>query len=162
MLRDSGGAVASADLMECPGRRVYVKDPVPPDGKDLSRCPADTLVSGQGNFGSRQNDPPAGLRYTEARLSEAGAVALAAERGAAAPVPVGLINGNTYREGTRPPFRPAGMIAAIREVIGRPNVTDVELVTIAGPLVFASGHIGRGDLAGLAAGRETKLCRRRS
>jgi DNA gyrase subunit A len=28
-----------------------------------------TLVSGQGNFGSRQNDPPASFRYTDARIS---------------------------------------------------------------------------------------------
>lgn len=29
-----------------------------------------TLVAGQGNFGSIDNDPPAAMRYTEARLSE--------------------------------------------------------------------------------------------
>jgi len=116
-----------------------------------------TLVSGQGNFGSRGNDPPAGERYTEARLSTAGAVVLAAERGATAPVPVGLINGNTYAGGRRPPLRPAGLIAAIREVSRRPNVTDEDLVVIAGPPVFATGHVGIGDLAALAAGRETDL-----
>lgn len=116
-----------------------------------------TLVSGQGNFGSRGNDPPANFRYTGARLSKAGALALAAERGELASVPVGLINGNTYREGTRPPFRPAGVIAAIREIIGRPNVTDAELAAVVGPPVFPTGHAGRGDLEGLAAGRATEL-----
>lgn len=56
-----------------------------------------TLVSGQGNFGGRGNDPAANFRYTDARLSEAGAVVLAAERGEIAPVPAGLLNGNTGR-----------------------------------------------------------------
>jgi DNA gyrase subunit A len=63
------------------------------------------LVDGQGNFGTRGNDPAANYRYTEAGLSRAGQVVLAAERGELAPVPVGLINGNVYREGLRPPFR---------------------------------------------------------
>jgi hypothetical protein len=32
------------------------------------------LVHGQGNFGSRGNDPPANFRYTQARISRAGRV----------------------------------------------------------------------------------------
>jgi DNA gyrase/topoisomerase IV, subunit A len=39
-----------------------------------------TLVDGQGNLGSRGNDPAASRRYTESRLTEAGRVVLAAER----------------------------------------------------------------------------------
>ena len=31
-----------------------------------------TLIEGQGNYGSRGNDPAAGRRYTESRLTEAG------------------------------------------------------------------------------------------
>ena len=34
----------------------------------------DTLVDGQGNFGSVENDPPAAMRYTEARMTHLGAV----------------------------------------------------------------------------------------
>jgi len=34
----------------------------------------DTLVDGQGNFGSVEDDPPAAMRYTEARLTHLGAV----------------------------------------------------------------------------------------
>ncbi|MCP5518185.1 MAG: DNA gyrase subunit A [Verrucomicrobiales bacterium] len=34
----------------------------------------DTLVDGQGNFGSVENDPPAAMRYTEARLTHLGAI----------------------------------------------------------------------------------------
>jgi hypothetical protein len=78
------------------------------------------LVYGQGNYGSRGSHPAANFRYTEARISPAGQVALAAEHGDLAPVPIGLINGNVYREGTRPPFRPQGVIEAIREVVQRP------------------------------------------
>ncbi|HEX4060149.1 MAG TPA: DNA gyrase subunit A [Streptosporangiaceae bacterium] len=79
------------------------------------------LVERRGNFGSRGNDPPASPRYTEARLSPAGQVALAAERGEIAPVPIGMINGNTHREGVRPPFRPAALMDAIRQVLLRPG-----------------------------------------
>ena len=33
----------------------------------------DTLIEGQGNFGSMDGDPPASMRYTEARLTHLGA-----------------------------------------------------------------------------------------
>ena len=115
------------------------------------------LVSGQGNFGSRGNDPPANFRYTQARLAKAGAVVLAAERGEIAPVPAGLINGNVYQQGTRPPFPAAAVIAAVRQVMRYPDVPDRELTEIVGPPVFPTGHTGRGDLAALAASRETLL-----
>jgi len=115
------------------------------------------LVEGQGNFGSRGDDPPANFRYTEARISRAGRVALAAERGEMAPVPIALINGNSYREGLRPPFRPDAIIAAVREVIQRPEVTDKELTSLAGLPYFLTGCAVSGNLAALAAGRRTEL-----
>jgi hypothetical protein len=46
---------------------------------------------------------------------------VATERGEIAPVPVGLINGNTHRDGRRPPFRSAAVIEAIRQVLLRPR-----------------------------------------
>lgn len=91
-----------------------------------------SLVDGCGNLGSRGNDPAANYRYTESRLSPAGQVALAAERGDLAPVPAGLINGNVYREGTRPPFRPQAIIEALRQVIQRPRITSDDLIGIMG------------------------------
>jgi DNA gyrase/topoisomerase IV, subunit A len=115
------------------------------------------LVQGQGNFGSRGNDPPANFRYTEARITPAGGAALAAERGERAPVPIALINGNTYREGLRPPFRPPAIIGAIREVIKRPDVTDAELTGMVGLPYFLTGCTVAGDLTELAAGRRTEL-----
>jgi hypothetical protein len=116
------------------------------------------LVSGQGDYGNFWDDQPAShFRHTESRLSRAGEVVVAAERGKLAPVPVGLINGNTYRDGTRPPFRPERVIEAGRQVIRRPQVTDAELVETAGTPDFLTGCTVTGDLAALAAGRPADL-----
>jgi hypothetical protein len=115
------------------------------------------LVDGQGNFGSRGNDPAANYRYTDAGLTRAGEAVLAAERGELAPVPVGLINGNVYREGLRPPFRPLAIIEALREVIRRPRATGKDLISIIGPPCFLNGCTVTGDFAALAAGRLTIL-----
>jgi len=115
------------------------------------------LVEGQGNFGGRGNDPPASPSYTEARLSPAGQIALAAERGQIAPVPIGLINGNTHRQGTRPPFRPAAVIDAIRQVLARPRLPAGQITDLVGPPDFITGCAVTGDLAALAAGQRTEL-----
>ncbi len=115
------------------------------------------LVSGQGNFGGRGDDPAANYRYTHVRLSPAGQAALAAERGQIAPVPIGLINGNTHREGTRPPFRPQGVIGAVREVLRRPRATSRQLIDIVGPPDFITGCTVGGDIDALVAGRPALL-----
>ena len=115
------------------------------------------LVEGQGNFGSRGSDPPASPYYTEARLSPAGQVALAAERGQIAPVPIGVINGNTHRQGTRPPFRPAAVIGAIRQVLARPRLPGAEITALMVPPDFITGCTVSGDLAAFAAGQRTEL-----
>lgn len=115
------------------------------------------LVEGRGNFGSRGSDPPASPRYTEARLSPAGQVALAAERGEIAPVPIGMINGNTHREGIRPPFRPAAVLDAIRKVLLRPRLSGALITGLVGPPDFITGCTVTGDLAALAAGQHAEL-----
>jgi DNA gyrase/topoisomerase IV, subunit A len=115
------------------------------------------LVEGRGNFGSRGNDPPASPRYTEARLSPVGQVVLAAERGEIAPVPVGMINGNTHREGIRPPFQPAAVIDAVRQVLHRPRLPESQITGIVGPPDFITGCTVTGDLAALAAGQHAEL-----
>jgi DNA gyrase/topoisomerase IV subunit A len=115
------------------------------------------LVQGQGNFGSRGNDPPANFRYTEARITRAGRAALAAERGEMAPLPIAIINGNTHRAGLRPPFRPHAVIDAVREAIKRPDVTDADLTGMVGLPYFLTGCTVTGDLTALAAGRPTEL-----
>ena len=115
------------------------------------------LVDGIGNFGSRGNDPPASPRYSEARLSPAGQLALAAERGQIAPVPIGMINGNTHRDGLRPPFRPATVIDAIRQVLDRPRLSGSLITGIVGPPDFITGCTVTGDLAALNAGQHAEL-----
>lgn len=116
-----------------------------------------TLVDGQGNFGSRGNDPAASRRYTESRLTEAGRVVLAAERRDLAPVPVGLINGTTYRDGTQPPFRPLAVIEAIRHVIRHPRAAVQDIISMIGPPDFITGCTVTGDLEAFAAGQPTEL-----
>ncbi len=116
-----------------------------------------TLIEGHGNYGSRGNDPPASRRYTESRLTDAGRLVLGAEHRDLAPVPVGLINGNTYRDGTQPPFQPLAVIAAIRHAIAHPDATSEKIVDIVGPPDFITGCTVTGDLAALAAGHPTEL-----
>jgi hypothetical protein len=60
-------------------------------------------------------------------------VVLAAERRDLAPVPVGLINGTTYRDGTQPPFRPLAAIEAIRYVIRHPRAAAQDIISMIGP-----------------------------
>jgi hypothetical protein len=116
------------------------------------------LVHGEGNYGELRDDLPAAHpRYTESRLSRAGEVVLAAERGQLAPVPAGLINGSAYRGGSRPPFRPERLIEAVRQVIRRPRVAGAELVEIVGMPEFPTGCTVIGDRAALAAGLPTVL-----
>jgi hypothetical protein len=115
------------------------------------------LIEGQGNFGGRGSDPPASAYYTEARLSPAGQVALGAERGEIASVPIGLINGNTHRQGTRPPFRPAAVIEAIRHVMTRPRITSRQILDIIGPPDFITGCAVTGDIDAFVAGQRTEL-----
>jgi DNA gyrase/topoisomerase IV subunit A len=116
-----------------------------------------SLISLCGNFGGRGHDPAAHFRYTESGLTLAGQVVVAAERGELAPVPVGLINGSTHRGGTRPPFRPAGIIEALRQVIWRSGMTEAELAALVGPPEFGNGCTVTGDFATLAAGGQTVL-----
>lgn len=82
---------------------------------------------------------------------------LAAERGESAPVPAGLINGSSYRDGTRPPLHPQRVIEAMRQAIQRPQVTDAELVETVGAPDFLTGCTVTGDLAALPAGHPVEL-----
>src|SRR5580693_8348289 len=97
------------------------------------------------------------LWSVEARVAQAGRAALAAERGETAALPIAIINGNTYREGLRPPFRPQAIIDAVREAVKRPSVTDAELTDMVGPPYFMTGCTVAGDLPALAAGHRTEL-----
>jgi DNA gyrase/topoisomerase IV subunit A len=115
------------------------------------------LIEPLGNFGGQGNDPAAAPRYTEARLTPAGQLTLAAERGELAPLPIGLINGNTHRGGLRPPFRPQAVIDAIRLVHRKPRVASQELLDTIGPPDFITGCTVTGDLSALYAGELMEL-----
>jgi DNA gyrase subunit A len=115
------------------------------------------LVDRCGNFGSLTDGPAGEFRYTTSRLTPAGEVALAAERGELAPVPIAMINGSTYRAGSRPPFKPGRIAEAIRRVIHQPRVTGKELTAVVGMPDFLTGCTVSGDLDALSAGRLTVL-----
>lgn len=104
------------------------------------------LLEPLGNVGTRGDDPPADARYTMVRLSPAGRLALAAERGAVGPVPFGLVEGTLYRDGTVPSFAPDAVLAALRT-----GAMD------AGPPVLPTGGLVEGDVKGLLAGRPARL-----
>jgi DNA gyrase/topoisomerase IV subunit A len=111
-------------------------------------------LEGNGNFGSIGDDPAADSQYTECRLSPAGAMAIAAEREEGPPVPIGLVNGTTYKGGLAPPYHPDAVAAAL---LPDQNATDTDLVETVGAPFFPTGCEVAGDLAALAAGRRTRL-----
>ncbi len=104
------------------------------------------LVDGHGNLGTQGDDGPADAKYVEARLSEVGALALAAERGEIGPVPLGLIEGSLYRGGPVPPFAPDAVVGTL-----------LAAGTDAGPPVLPTGGTVSGDLVGLLDGRPARL-----
>jgi hypothetical protein len=115
------------------------------------------LVSGQGNFGGRDYDPPAADRYTESRPSHAGQLVLDAEAHRLAPVPVGLINGTAFRGGTQPPLQPSRVIATLRKLLDDPRAPDGDVLTIAGPPYSLGGCEISGDLDALRQGRRAEI-----
>jgi hypothetical protein len=86
------------------------------------------LVSGQGNVGAAPGDQPDGPDETQCRLSRVGLVAVDAEHGRLAPVPIGLINGTAHDGGPHP----AGVLAAVRRTIEQRAVPDSELAGLLG------------------------------
>jgi len=113
------------------------------------------LVAFHGNFGSR-SFPAAAPRYTEARLTVAGELVLAAERREMPPVPVGLINGTTYK-GSRPPLNPGRATAALRLLISNPKARNNEVLDLVGLPDFLTGCDISGRLQDYMAGKPTAL-----
>jgi hypothetical protein len=114
------------------------------------------LVDFHGNLGSSDSrDEPAGARYTEIRLSVAGTMALASERGELPRLPVRLVNGDLALGGSAPSFDPVRLAAALRAT-GRGDSDDA-LVELLGLPSFPTGCTVDGDLAQLASGQPTKL-----
>ena len=114
-------------------------------------------VSGLGNFGDRDFPEPSEPPYTKCRPSHAGQLILDAEAGRLPPVPVGLINGTTYRGGSQPPLEPFRVLAALRRLLDDPRVSDADLLRVVGPPYSVTGCDLTGDLDALARGRRTAI-----
>jgi hypothetical protein len=114
------------------------------------------LVDVRGNIGDR-TFPKAEARHTESRLSQAGQLVLDAEAGLLAPVPVGIINGTTFRGGSQPPLQPARVVAGLRALIEHPPLPDRELLAIIGPPYSPAGCTWSGDVDALMRGRRVVL-----
>jgi DNA gyrase/topoisomerase IV subunit A len=114
------------------------------------------LIDFHGNFGGRdRDDEPANARYTEVRLSPAGVMALAAERGDLPRLPIGLINGDLALGGTSPPFDPVRLADALRASGG--SASDDDLVAMVGLPAFPTQCSVEGDLTTLASGAPARL-----
>lgn len=105
----------------------------------------------------RQVPEPTPARHMACRLNQAGQLVVAAEAGAIAPVPAGLINGTWWRGAAEPPLDPLRVIAALRALIGDPGLPDGQLLQIAGRPVSLTGSELTGDFDALAAGRRTTI-----
>jgi len=103
------------------------------------------LVELLGNAGSR-DDRAADPEHLEVRLSPVGALAQAAERGEAGPVPLDLIEGTVFRGGRQPAYEPAAVVSAL--LAGR---TDL------GPPAFPTGGVVGGQLEALRRGDGARI-----
>ncbi|HET9896990.1 MAG TPA: hypothetical protein VFQ44_18810 [Streptosporangiaceae bacterium] len=82
---------------------------------------------------------------------------MAAEAGAAPPVPAGLINGTWWRGGTQPPLDPSRLIAALQAVIRDPALPEAVLLQTVGRPVSLTDSELTGDFDMLAQGGRTIL-----
>lgn len=114
------------------------------------------LIDGHGNFGSPDYSAADSL-YTECRLSPAGKLAVAAERGQIPPLPIGLINGTHYRGGTQPSFNATGVIAGLIRLSEDPMVSDDVLLDVVGPPTFPTGCRVDGEIERLMNGQSATL-----
>ena len=111
------------------------------------------MVTIGGNKGDRDFPEPAAPAHTECRLSHAGQLVLDVEAHRLAPIPVGIINGTTYRGGKRPPLEPFRVLAAVRKLLNDPEVPDSDVLAAIGPPYSTTGCDLTGDLTALMTGR---------
>ncbi len=114
-------------------------------------------VSWLGNFGDRDFPEPSEPPYTVCRQSHVGQLILDAEARRLAPVPVGLINGTSYRGGTQPPLEPFRVLATVRRLLDHPRMTNADLLRAVGPPCSVTGCDITGDLDALVKGRRTAI-----
>jgi hypothetical protein len=126
---------------------------------DLARpwiVPVPTVIV-MGNKGDRDFPEAAGPEYTECRPSHAGQSVLDAEAHRLAPIPVGIINGTTYRGGMQPPLEPLRVLAALRRLLADPHAPDSDVLAIAGRPYSTAGCELTGDLDVLIKGHQTVI-----
>jgi hypothetical protein len=111
------------------------------------------MVTVGGNKGDRDFPEAAAPAHTECRPSHTGQLVLDVEAHRLAPVPVGIINGTTYRGGKRPPLEPFRVLAAVRKLLTDPEVPDSDVLAAIGPPYSTTGCGLTGDLAALMTGR---------
>jgi len=116
-----------------------------------------TLLAMKGSPYDRVFSEPTPAAHTECRLSQAGALVVAAEARAMAPVPAGLINGTWWRGAAQPPLDPFRVVAALRELVGDPGLPDDRLLQIAGHPISLTGSELVGDFDALARGERTTI-----
>ncbi len=134
------------------------------------------LIDGQGNFGSIDGDPPAAMRYTEARLSAIAAELMAdiekqtvemvpnydgsEEEPSVLParLPNLLVNGATGiavgMTTNIPPHNLREVAAAVKHLVDNPEATGEDLMTVIKGPDFPTGGIIRG-LSGIKAAYST-------
>jgi len=114
-------------------------------------------VSVVGNKGDRDFPEAAEPEYTECRPSHVGQLILEAEAHRLAPVPVGIINGTTYRGGMQPPLEPFRVLAALRRLLADPRTPDSDVLAIVGVPYSTAGCELTGDLDALMKGRRAVI-----
>lgn len=112
------------------------------------------LVDLHGNAGS-PDLPPAHARYTEARLTDLGLLAVRAEHDLAPPLPIGLINGTMHQGGSRPPWEPSRLLAALRAAAQ--GADSRTIIDAAGVPCFPCGCEVETDLDAFARGERVQL-----
>lgn len=127
------------------------------DMADPSACNL-PMLGFVGDLGDRKGgDLPSGPQYSWSHLTDLGELVSAAERGEVGPIPVGLINGDTYAGGARPSLSPTQVVRAIRDVLEKPHSRDKDLVAAVGLPAFPSGCEVSGDLSAFGTGGTTEL-----
>jgi hypothetical protein len=116
-----------------------------------------TLLAMNGRPYDRDFLEPTPAAHTECRLSRVGRLVLAAESGAFAPIPVGMINGTWWRGAAQPPLDPSRVIGALRQLLDEPAMPDDKLLQMAGGPISLTGSELTGDFHALAQGQRATI-----
>lgn len=88
------------------------------------------LIDFHGNVGAR-SFAAADPQYTEVRLTELGNVCAGAVDGLGPGLPIGLVFGDLYKGGRRPPLDPSGLVQGLRAI--EDGMADAAVLELVGP-----------------------------